>query len=518
MASNDNARGSQRPHLMLARPLLAWSLLVCLACHGSSPGGERAEDALVVVLPRAPEELDPRLTGDAYGHKISRLLFASLTRIDPNSLAAVPDLAERIEQVSPTHYRVHLRAGLRFSDGSVLDTRDVAATYRSVVDPDFGSRYASTYRHIARVEIESPTRMSFFLDGPHATFLTDLELPILRAEDEHQPVARQGGAVPVGAGPYVLSDWRPGVVSMRANPHWYGGTARFPQLRFRVVRDDNTRALRLLAGAGDLALNAVPPLLVPMFAGKDDFAIARAGGVGTTYLGFNTEAGPLSDVRVRRAIALAIDRRRIIRTKLGGRARLAKTWIPPGHWAYAEGVPGYRFDPDTARALLAQAGYADGLELTMRCGNDRFRHSMARVIVAMLSDVGIRVRLRPTEVASLIVDLNRGQFELTMLQVPEVIEPHVLSWFFGSDRIPSADREGANRWRFRSDALDRALERGRSHTAQALRKAAYREVQAILAEQLPVVSLWHEDVVAVVGQRARGFVPPRSGRFDSLAR
>jgi ABC-type transport system substrate-binding protein len=120
--------------------------------------------------------------------------------------------------------------------------------------------------------------------------------------------------------------------------------------------------------------------------------------------------------------------------------------------------------------------------------------------------------------ATLIADLNRGRFELTMLEVPEVVEPHVLSWFFGADHVPGAGREGANRWRLHSRALDAALERGRAHVEPAERIAAYRDAQRILAEELPVIPLWHEDVVAVRSARLRGLRVPRLARFDLLAR
>jgi peptide/nickel transport system substrate-binding protein len=173
--------------------------------------------------------------------------------------------------------------------------------------------------------------------------------------------------------------------------------------------------------------------------------------------------------------------------------------------------------------LLDAAGYRGQgdeprMRLSLRTSSDRFRQSIARVIGHMLGRVGIDVEIRPTEVATLIDDLNRGHFELTVLQVPEVVEPHVLSWFFASDRIPGGERvEGANRWRFRSTALDRALEEGRRTPHRDQRRRAYEEVQRILAEQLPVVPLWHEHVVAVVNHRARAFKVPRDGRFSTLA-
>lgn len=503
-----------------------WLLLPLVAAAGACGTNRHGEDgakgqeatALTVLLPRPPLELDPRLSGDAYGHKVSRLLFASLVRIEPTTLEPVPDLAASIEVVTPTHYRVILRDNLRFSDGTPLDAEDVAATYRSVLDPALGSRYASTYRRVERIDVEAPTVVSFHLDGPHATFVTDLELPILRAEDAKAPIARPGGPTPAGAGPYVLAHFGSGLLTLGPNPHWYAGKPRFPHLELRVIRDDNTRALRLLAGAGDVALNGIPPLLLPMFTEHEGFAVQSAAGIGTTYLGINTEAGPLSDVRVRRALSLAIDRRRIIEHKLNGRAQLARGWIPPGHWAFDGTLPEPHFDASEARALLAEAGYGRGLSLVLRCGSDRFRLSLARVIAAMLADVGVTITIRPSEMATLLKDLGRGQFALTLLQVPEVIEPHVLSWFFESQRIPGPKREGANRWRFRSTELDRALERGRKHAERGIRVAAYRDVQRILARDLPVIPLWHDDVVAVTAPSAHGLTVPRSGRLDTLAR
>jgi peptide/nickel transport system substrate-binding protein len=251
--------------------------------------------------------------------------------------------------------------------------------------------------------------------------------------------------------------------------------------------------------------------------------VRSAPGIGTTYIGVNTRAAQLRDARVRRAIAYAIDRRALIAAKLGGRAQLATSFIPPGHWAFDGSAPHYDFDPRRARALLEEAGLhadADGvrLRISLRCGSDRFRNSIARAIAAMLADVGIDAELRPTETATLISELDRGRFELTMLQLPELIEPHVLSWFFGSSYIPGPGHEGANRWRFASPQLDAALERGRTTADRAQRRDAYWLAQRILGTELPVIPLWHEDVVAVTSARAHAFAVPRDGRFAPLAR
>jgi peptide/nickel transport system substrate-binding protein len=360
----------------------------------------------------------------------------------------------------------------------------------------------------------------FELDGPHATFMTDLELPVMRAEDAHHRVGALGGAPPVGAGPYVLLEREAGRVELAANPRWHMGRPLHPRVRLLVVRDDNTRSMRMLAGAADLSLNAVPQLLLPLFEHDRRFAVRTARGVGTSYIGVNLDAARVRDVRVRRAIAYAIDRASIVKYKLGGRAQLASSWIVPGHWAYSADTPRYDYDPAKARALLADAGYGPGrapLQLTLRCGSDRFRQSIARAIAAMLGDVGVAIDLRPSEVATLIADLARGRFELSTMEVPEVIEPHVLQFFFGSDRIPGAGREGGNRWRMRSSELDAAFELGRANVDPVIRKQAYVRAQRILAEQLPVIPLWHEDVVAVESRSARDFAVPRLARFAPLA-
>lgn len=488
--------------------------------QAEEPSRDDAE-ALRVLLPRDVEHIDPRVTVDAYGLRVSRLLFASLVRIDPHTLEPVPDLAESVRVVSPVEYRVTLREGLRFSDGSVLDSEDVRMTYVGLRDPSLRSPYARTYARVIAIETPTPREIVFRLDGPHATFLTDLEMPIVRAEDSTTLIG-EGSSV-VSSGPFRLIARTPGNIELAANPRWHGGTPKFSKVHFRVVRDDNTRALRLLAGAADLAMGSVPPLLVPLFEQRPEFVVKQAPGIGTAYLGARTDRGPLADVRVRRALSLLIDREAIIANKFGGRARVARGWITPGHWAFTNEVVEPRLDVAEAEALLDEAGFPvrDGerMRLVLRCGSDRFRQSLAQAIAAMAKRAHVTIEVRPSEVATLLADLNRGQFDLGLLEVPEVIEPHVLSWFFGSDRIPDGERvEGANRWRFRSAELDAALERGRRAVDRGERIAAYVVAQRILARELPVIPLWHEDVVAVVGPRASGFVVPRDARFSTLAR
>ncbi|MEM7433563.1 MAG: ABC transporter substrate-binding protein [Myxococcota bacterium] len=489
---------------------------------GCSAPATQSDDTMVVVIPRDADQLDPRFVGDPYGLRISRLLFGSLVTIDPRTLDVVPDLAESVVATSPTVYEVVLKEGLRFSDGTPLEAADVAETFRGITDPDLGSRYARTYRHIKDIVIEDERTLRFVLREPHATFLTDLELPIVRRQDARRRIVTPEEPSPVGAGPYRLSARRPGLIELEPNPHWHRGAPRTPKVRFVVIRDDNTRALRMLAGQGDLAVGSIPPLLLPMFEDDPKFRTATAPGVSTMYLGFHLPTPTLEDVRVRRAIASAIDREGLVKAKYDGLARVTDSWIPFNHWARSDAKVSEGFDPALAKRLLDEAGYRDPpgpeprMRLILRTTSDRARQSIARAIAAMLRDVGIEVDVRPSEAATLISDLNKGRFDLTLLQVPEVLEPHVLSWFFDSSRIPGEGGEGANRWRYSRPELDALFERGRTETDLDARRQAYTEAQAILRDDLPVLPLWQPDTVAVIREGIE-FDVPRDGRFGTLA-
>ncbi len=493
-------------------------------CGGGAESSQEAgADGFVVLTSRDVEQLDPRFVSDPNGLRVSRLIFASLVTIDPHTLEPSMDLAESVELESPTRYVARLRPDLAFSDGSALDAHDVVATFRSVVDPALQARHAHAYRRIAQVEARDARTVVFDLEAPHATFITDLELPILRSEDAAHRVGDVDGPAAIGAGPYTLEARSPGSLELTANPRWYGGRVQRPRVRFVTVRDDNTRALRLRAGAGALAQGVLPPLLVPLLADDARYEVRSAEGIGTTYLGFNTEAVPMSTPAVRRALAVAVDRQALIQAELGGYAHEAESFIPRHHWASAEGLPHYGYDPALARRMLDDAGYPDPpgdeprFSIAMRTGSDRSRVSIARAIAAMWRDIGVHLDVRPSETATLIADLDRGRFEVCFLQLPEVIEPHVLSWFFASQHIPRPGHPGANRWRFRSSALDAALERGRVTSERAARQAAYAEAARILGEELPAFPLWHEDVIAVVA-RDDGYRVPRDGRYSGLAR
>jgi peptide/nickel transport system substrate-binding protein len=273
----------------------------------------------------------------------------------------------------------------------------------------------------------------------------------------------------------------------------------------------------MLGGAGDLALASIPPLLVPMFEHDSRFVVRTADGTGTVYLGIETEHGVLADVRVRRAIALALDRVAIAEGKYEGLATVAESWIPEGHWAADASIRIPTFDPSAARETLREAGVEQGTRLVLRCSSDRTRVSTANAIASMLAEVGLDVEVRPSETGILLADLDGGRFDLALMALPELFEPHTMGRFFDSRSIPG-EGGGANRWRFRSPELDAALARGVSTLDRDARRAAYVDVQRILARDLPMVPIVHERVTMVTSARAGLDAAPRDGRYAFLAR
>lgn len=486
--------------------------LVVAACGGRS---EPDRDAVTVLVAREPDSLDPRMCIDPSCVKVTRLLYRSLVTIDPETLELVPDLARSITEVDPLRYDVELRPGVTFHSGRAFTAADVAATLRSAADAKLGSPYRRSYARF-RVEVRGPLSLTLRLDAPHATVLGDLELPVLPA---HLATARVlTGAQADGTGPYRLVRRAEGRLDLAPFDRVEGRRPPALAVRFRRLQDDNTRALRLLGGGGDVAVDTVPPQLVPVFAKARGFRVISAPSTSFTYLGLNVEDPILSDPRVRAAIAHAIDRETLVAGKLAGHATLATGMLSPGSWAYERDVPRHDHDLARARALLAAAGHPR-LSITVLTSTDRFRVGLSRALAWMLGRAGIDVTVRPMELGSMKAELAAGRFQAFTMQIPEILEPNVYDRFFHSAAIPipSAPDRGANRFRYASPEADRLIEEGRATTDRMARRRAYAALQRRLAEDLPCVPLWHEDHVTIVSSRVTGAFASHTGRFEPLA-
>jgi peptide/nickel transport system substrate-binding protein len=244
-----------------------------------------------------------------------------------------------------------------------------------------------------------------------------------------------------------------------------------------------------------------------------------------TYLLLNNSDPILKDKRVRQAIALAVDRPAIIAAKFGGRARLASGLLPPNHWAYAADVTRWNHDVERAKRLLDEAGHKDPdgngprprFSLIYKTSSDQFRVSVARVIAAQLAAVGIDVDVRSFEFATFFADVKKGTYQLASMQTAEITEPDFYFTYFHSSWIPSKDNpDGYNRWRYVNADVDRLTAAGRRELDIGKRKQIYAEVQRIVAADVPIVPLFHEDNVVLANVDVSGYTITPNARLIGL--
>ena len=453
--------------------------------------------------------LDPRFATRSLDVKVTRLIHVGLIGLDPSTLEPVPLVAESVRFEGDRIVDVVLRPGIRFHGGQPLGSEDVCATLDAVRDPALGSPHRTIVSSIGRCIPTGPLALRLELDSPRATILTDLELPVLR-RDQARGAARPDGLLD-GLGPFSVRVATPSTVELEP-----AETNVLPKPKHavvvRTVRDENARVQRLLAGRADVAPNSISPTLIPALDGREGLAIVSRGGANVTYLLFQNDRAPFDRVEVRRAIARALDRDLIAKTLFAGRAVAAVSLLPPGHWAAEPQLDPEHFDPDGARRVLAGVREASLLTST-----DRSRVTLARAVGQMLGDAGLSTAVVPIDLGVLFARLDAGDFDMALLQLPELTEPNVLSWFFNPSGVPGEGGAGKNRARYRNPLARDLFDDASRVVDKTKRRADYRAIAKLMASDVPVVPLFHEDQVAVVSSRARGFSPSAEGRWMSLA-
>lgn len=479
------------------------------------------DDTAVVVIDSPMVSADPRTQATSYDGKLSHLVAEGLTAVDTPTMEPRLDLAASVVQVDDLTIDVTLRDDARFSDGSPVTAADVAGTYMSVLAPDWPTASHKTLDdRFTSVEAVGPRVARFHLRAPLATFLSDIDFGIVSF---HGGPPRPGHVI--GAGPYRLRELTSAGAVLEANPFYLGGPPQLPRVEFKLVPDAAARLLMLVGGSADLVPNSVRLDLVAQIAARPHIQVQTTHGAILTFLMMNNDDPVLSDRRVRRAIALALDRPAIIAAKLGGLAVPATGLLPPQHWAYSGDVPRYDHDPARARQLLDEAGLRDPdgdgpaprLRLVYKTSSDAFRVAIARVIAAQLAEVGIAVEIRSFEFATFFADVKRGAYQLASMQTTDITEPDFYFMYFHTSWIPAAPRfEGFNRWRYRSAEVDRLTAEGRRELDRDRRRRIYAEVQRQVAEDVPIVPLWHEDNVVLSSADVRGYTLTPNARLTGL--
>jgi peptide/nickel transport system substrate-binding protein len=245
----------------------------------------------------------------------------------------------------------------------------------------------------------------------------------------------------------------------------------------------------------------------------------QAPGAVYQYIALNMQDPTLRNVAVRRALALAIDRRPMIEYLWRNQARPASSVLPPNHWAFCPDATEYPHDPARARALLDTAGFPPGrdgvrLRLTMKTSTEETSRLLAAVVQQQLREVGVAVELRSNEFATFYSDIVKGAFQMyTLRWIRANNDPDIFEYCFHSRRVPP---NGANRGRYFNPRLDDLLDASRTEMDQGKRQALLFEVQRILNDELPYLHLWYYDNVVVHSDRLADIAPTPGGDYDFL--
>ena len=457
---------------------------------------------IVVGITNGPNNLDPRIGTDDVSERVGQLIFSNLMDLD-DQLRIVPGLAERLDNPEPTTYVATLRRGVRFHDGHELTSADVVYTFRSLLDPAFVSAKKGAYQTLNAIDARDRYTVVFTLKEPFGSFPVNLVMPIV--PDGAGPSFRDHL---IGTGPYRFVSYAvDDRIELASFADYYGGPPRNDGLVLKIVPDDVMRGLELRKGTMDLVVNDVAPDIVYQLRHEPQLETVESPGTDYQYVGLNLRDPILKDLRVRQAISYAIDRRAIVDYLRRGLATEAIGMLPRISWAFEPDVVAFNYDPDKARALLDEAGYRDPdgdgpeprMHLSLKAFTSEFIRLQSSVIQQNLRAVGIALDVRTYEFATLYADVLAGTFQMYTMQWVggAVADPDILRRVFHSTQMPPV---GFNRVFFNDPRVDRLLNEAALSTDGGRRRALYGDVQKIVAENAPYISLWHKTNV-VVSQR-----------------
>ncbi|MDA8163190.1 MAG: peptide-binding protein [Desulfobacteraceae bacterium] len=491
-------------------------------------------DTIVVGSIGDASTLIPMLASDATSHEIAGLIYDGLVKYDKN-LNLVGDLAKSWD-VSPDGLTItfHLKKGVKWQDGVEFTAQDVLFGFKVITDPKTPTAYAGDFMEVKTIEAPDPYTIEVTYKRPFAPALSSwgdiVVLPkhLLEGKDiTKSPLARN----PVGLGPYKLKEWKTQEkIVLEANPDYFEGRACLDRYLMRIIPDPATMFLELKSGGLDwMDLSPIQyerQTNTKFF--KKNFKKYKYLSFSYTYLGFNLRFPLFKDKRVRQAIAYAIDKDEIIRGALLGYGVPATGPYKPDAWFYDPDVRRYPYNPQKARALLAEAGWRyvnkDGVlekdgrpfsfTIITNQGND-VRERTAQIIQYRLKKIGIDVKIRPIEWTALINDfIDKRRFEAVILGWTTGLDPDIYDIFHSSKTGPKE----LNFIDYKNPELDKLLVEGRETFDKKKRKKIYDRVQEILAEDQPYVFLYVPMALPVINRRFHGIEPAPSGISHNFIR
>ncbi|HKB65391.1 MAG TPA: ABC transporter substrate-binding protein [Pyrinomonadaceae bacterium] len=510
------------------------SLLLVLLLALSLPAGCRRNHSggpFVMALGDNIRTIDPigSPSVDAASERVRTLMFNSLVKKD-EKFDYVGELASEIKRADDNvTFTFVLRDGVKFHDGRPFTSADAKYTLDLVFSSSF-AKSASFYEgtgaerksFIKSVEAPDAHTLVVTTTKPWTGLLPNLVPVAMIPKDSY---ATQNDR-PLGTGPFkfVSYDSSQQVVDLAANPDYWDGAPHIPLVRVRVISDTNALQAELRSARVDIA--PLPTSLLPdavKLLGQDPkLQVLQFPGSNLNLLTLNCSQPPLNDVRVRQAIAYAIDREGLIRDLLLGQGKIAHSILPEESWAYHSGQH-YSFDPAMAKKLLDEAGLKDpdGDGPLMRfakpvvfkvSGSSVSAKNYAGVIQNYLKNVGVPVSIETAELNTLFDELRRGNFQIFYGQwVGGNQDPIFYKDLFATSEIPTETRASRNRSRYSNKELDALIEEAINTFDREKAKSLYAKIDEIVARDVPVVPLWYQANIVIAQKKVGNIKVNASG-------
>lgn len=468
-------------------------------------------NVLVVGQIAEPKSLDPHAVTAVNDFRILMNVYDGLVRYKDGTLEVEPALAESwTVSEDGTVYDFTLRSGVAFHDGSPLDAAAVKFNFDRMLDDqhpfhDTGPFPLSFFfGAVDEVIVKDARTVEFKLKEPYAPFLSNLAYPTglivsPAAVEEH---GKDFGRHPSGTGAFKFAEWDSNAkVVITRNDDYWDGAPPLEAVVFRPITDANTRVAEMLSGGIDLMVE-VPPDNVAAFAGDQNFQVHEQAGPHVWFLILNTKDGPFADKQMRQAVNYAIDKKALVENVLQGTAEVAAGPTPPAFaWAFDESLEPYPYDPEKAKALIADAGH-EGAELTFYVtdGGSGMLDPvpMGAAIQADLARVGLDVKIETYEWNTFLDKVNPGlEGKADMAEMAWMTnDPDTLPYLaLRTGAWP--DKGGFNSGYYSNAEVDELLEAARSSTSQAERAKLYKEMQRIVHDDAPwaFIANWKQNAV-----------------------
>lgn len=422
-----------------------------------------------------------------------------------------PLLAESITASDDTTYVITLRDDVSFTDGTPFNAAAVKANLDWVLDVDNAAPFRFLITSIEEVVVVDDFTVELQLNAPFAPLVAHLAhgaLGMISAAALEQG-ADFLATNAIGTGPYVLAAWdRAEQVVLQRNPDYWGPAPAIETVIFRVVVEDGARIVEIEAGTIDVAVR-VPPAEIPRLQANPNIDLVITPGLRTIYIFFNVNAEPFDDVRVRQAANYAVDNDAIVESLFEGAALNSTSPFAPPIFGYSEQTP-YSYNPDRARELLAEAGYA-GEPVVLYHPTGRYIQDalVADAVRSQLEDVGFNVELRTLEwtqyvphVRRTVADGNDIQFAMLGWGTPTMDADYALYSLFHVSQHPP----GFNGAFYDNPEVNALLELARTTLDIEARREAYAEAIAIIWEDAPWLFLYSEIQVTAIRNNVSGFI------------